>query len=146
MSLALYRKLALTFVGLFVVAQLVPYGRSHENPQTAHEPSWDSPRTRLLASRACFDCHSHETRWPWYTHVAPASWLAQAHVDEGRHKLNFSAFESGSTKAAREAAEAVREGFMPLPSYLWLHPEAALTPAEKRELEQGLLKSLRAPR
>ena len=64
-------------LGLLCLAQLVPYGRAHTNPPVVREPSWDSPRTRELAVRACFDCHSHETRWPWYSNVAPVSWLVQ---------------------------------------------------------------------
>src|SRR5690242_16317240 len=77
-------------LGLLVVAQLVPYGHDHTNPRTVAEPAWDSPATRALADRACFDCHSNQTRWPWYSHVAPTSWLVQHHVDEGREVLNFS--------------------------------------------------------
>ena len=52
------------FVAMFAVMQLVPYGRAHTNPPVIAEPAWDSPRTRELAARACFDCHSNETKWP----------------------------------------------------------------------------------
>src|SRR5215216_1353338 len=78
---------------LFVVLQLVPYGRRHDNPPTTREPAWDDPTTRALAVRACFDCHSNETRWPWYSYVAPVSWLTQRDVDEGRRELNFSEWD-----------------------------------------------------
>jgi hypothetical protein len=80
-------------VGVLVLAvliQFVPYGRNHTNPAVIMEPTWDSPQTRQLAVRACYDCHSNETAWPWYTNVAPVSWLTQHDVDDGRHKLNFS--------------------------------------------------------
>jgi len=63
-------------VGLLVVIQFVPYGRAHTNPPVAQEPIWDSPQTRELARRACFDCHSNETMWPWYSNIAPISWIA----------------------------------------------------------------------
>ena len=53
--------------------QLIPYGRRHTNPPLVGEPVWDQAATRALAARACFDCHSHETRWPWYSHLAPVS-------------------------------------------------------------------------
>src|SRR5687767_12746271 len=69
------------FAGLFGVLQLVPYGQAHTNPPIIAEPLWDSPRTRELARRACFDCHSNETRWPWYANVAPFSWVMQNHVE-----------------------------------------------------------------
>jgi hypothetical protein len=121
--------------------QLVPYGRNHTNPPPGNAPAWDSPRTLELARRACFDCHSHETRWPWYASVAPLSWRVQSHVNAGRRKLNFSAFDPASrrmTHAAGEAGEVVTEGEMPLRDYLMMHPEARLTESERRELAAGL--------
>ena len=77
-------------VAIFLLIQLIPYGRDHTNPAVVAEPAWDLPETRALAVRACFDCHSNETIWPWYSNVAPISWLVQRDVDEGREKLNFS--------------------------------------------------------
>ena len=65
-----------TLAALVVLPQLVPYGRDHRNPPITGTPTWDSPRTAELARRACFDCHSHETRWPWYSSLAPLSWLS----------------------------------------------------------------------
>lgn len=130
-------------LGLLLVAQLVPYGRDHRNPPIVAEPAWNSPATRALADRACFDCHSNETRWPWYADVAPMSWLVQSHVDEGRQELNFSDWNR-STSEADEAAEAVREREMPPRSYLLLHPEARLTDAERDQLARGLGASLGA--
>lgn len=123
--------------GALLVAQLVPYGRDHTNPPVTAEPHWDSPATRTLAQRACFDCHSNETKWPWYSHVAPSSWLLQSHVDEGREELNFSEFQKGF-KEAREAGETVREASMPPRSYLLLHPDARLSAAERQQLASGL--------
>jgi len=122
--------------GLFVLLQAVPYGRAHTNPPGRQEPTWDSPETRALAVRACYDCHSNETKWPWYSHIAPVSWLVQNHVDEGRGKLNFS--EWGRPQEGAEAVEAVQEGEMPLRSYLLTHPEARLSPAEYEALVRGL--------
>src|ERR1700761_7803450 len=57
-------KVLAVLIVLFGLIQLIPYGRTHANPRTTMEPTWDSPRTRELAKRACFDCHSNETRWP----------------------------------------------------------------------------------
>ena len=133
----LFRTLAVSLVGALVVAQVIPYGRNHENPPVAAEPSWDHPSTRALAARACFDCHSNETRWPWYSYVAPTSWLVQSHVNEGRRVLNFSQWNA-RYKEAHEASETVREGTMPPRSYLLLHPEARLQPAESNALARGL--------
>ena len=100
--------------------QLVLYGRAHTNAPVTAEPAWDRTETRELARRACFDCHSNETSWPWYTTIAPASWLAQRHVNEGRRVLNFSEWDRPQ-RQAREAVESVREGEMPTRDYLWVH-------------------------
>ena len=56
---------------------IVPFGHSHTNPPVTKEPAWNSPDTRALVQRACFDCHSNQTTWPWYSHVAPVSWLCK---------------------------------------------------------------------
>ncbi len=131
---------ALALVGA-VGIQLVPYGRDHTNPPVSQEPTWDSPRTRELAQRACFDCHSNETTWPAYASVAPFSWIVQDHVDEGRALLNFSEFDRPQEEAG-EAAEVVAEGEMPLWDYAVMHPSAKLTPAETQDLIAGLRATL----
>ena len=92
---------------------------------------------RDLAVRACFDCHSNETVWAWYSNVAPISWIVQQHVDEGREELNFS--EWHVPQEADEAAETVREGSMPTRGYAALHPEARLSDDEQRALIAGLV-------
>jgi hypothetical protein len=131
------RWLPVVLVGLGVAIQLVPYGRTHTNPPVVQEPRWDSPRTRELAVRACYDCHSNETAWPWYSHLAPFSWSVQDHVDEGREHMNFSEWNHPS-EHAHEAAEEVEEGEMPLSSYTWMHPTARLDEAEREALIEGL--------
>jgi hypothetical protein len=117
--------------------QLVPYGRRHANPAGRVEPRWDTPTTRGLAIRACYDCHSNETVWPWYSHVAPMSWLAQRDVDEGRRKLNFSEW-GRAQKEARESAKTVRKGEMPPWFYTMVQRDARLTVGEAQALIAGL--------
>lgn len=134
----------ITVAGAVVVAQLVPYGRDHTNPPVAAEPRWDSPATRSLAQRACFDCHSNQTRWPWYSNVAPTSWLLQSHVDEGRRALNFSEWQKPFEDAS-EAGQTVRQETMPPGSYILMHPEARLSAAERQQLARGLDASIRGP-
>ncbi|MCA9729534.1 MAG: heme-binding domain-containing protein [Candidatus Eisenbacteria bacterium] len=135
------QRLTGSIVGALAVAllaiQLVPYGRQHTNPPVTGVPQWDSPRTEELARRACFDCHSHETRWPWYASIAPVSWRVQSHVDEGREHLDFSAFDRVQ-RHADDAAEMVTEGEMPPWDYAMMHPEARLSDTEKQELIRGL--------
>ncbi len=132
---------------LFAAIQLVPYGRDHANPPDGNLVAFDSPATEELAKKACFDCHSNRTKWPWYSNIAPMSWRIQRHVDEGREKLNFTAFDPASKKMAEgagEAAEEVADGKMPLNDYLLAHPEARLTPDEKKMLVAGLEKTFAA--
>lgn len=135
--------IAIAIVVAFGLIQLVPYGREHSNPPVIVEPSWDRPSTRALAVRACFDCHSNQTAWPWYSHVAPTSWLLQWHVDEGRRVLNFSDW-SRTYEEAGEAAATVLENEMPPASYTILHPSARLSATEKRELAEGLTATIEA--
>jgi mono/diheme cytochrome c family protein len=126
---------ALLFAVLLGI-QLIPYGRDHDNPPVIAEPAWDSAQTRELAVRACFDCHSNETVWPWYSNVAPMSWMVQRDVDEGREELNFSEWPQDGD----ESAETIREGSMPPFSYRLIH---RLTDAELATLAQGLAITLR---
>ena len=124
-------------VGLFLLMQLVPYGRDHTNPPVIAEPKWKTPRVRELAVRACFDCHSNETKWPWYSHVAPMSWTLQRHVDVGRTVLNFSEWNR-TWELAEQSASQIFRTEMPPRTYKWLHPEARLTVDEREELARGL--------
>ena len=127
----------------FVLIQLIPYGRSHSNPPVLKEPTWDRPETRLLAQRACFDCHSNETFWPWYSNIAPISWLAQRDVDDGRRHLNFSEWGVGR-REVREVGETILEGKMPPSYYVLLHPQAKLSAQEQNALINGLIASFGA--
>jgi len=122
-------------VGLLLI-QLVPYGRDHTNPAVVSEPPWDSPATRATAVIACFDCHSNQTVWPWYSNIAPASWLIQHDVDEGREHLNYSDWKPGQGHAS---AGKVASGQMPPFQYLLGHPEANLSEADKAAFIQGLI-------
>ena len=129
---------AVVVVGLlgFVAIQLIPYGRDHANPPVVAEPAWDSPQTRAYAVTACFDCHSNETVWPWYSNIAPFSWLIQHDVDEGRQALNYS--EWGSGQEGGESAEAYAEGNMPLSVYLLTHPQANFPDVDRTAFLNGL--------
>ena len=93
---------------------------------------------RAVLERSCYDCHSHETRWPWYAWVAPTSWLLAWDVSEAREHLNFSTWNRYDAEKRRElleeAWEEVEEGHMPLRIYLWLHPDAKLGDAERELL------------
>ena len=122
---------------LFLAAQLVPYGRTHNNPPVVREPTWDSAQTQTLFARACSDCHSNQTEWSRLSNVAPLSWLTQWAVDEGRTAFNVSEPPNGGRKAANVAG-SVQRGQMPPDIYVSLYPEARLTAAEQQSLIRGL--------
>jgi hypothetical protein len=128
-------------LALLLLMQIVPYGRDHTNPPGDVEPTWDSPRTRELAERACFDCHSNRTKWPWWSNVAPLSWVIQQHVVIGREVLNFSEWDR-TWDLADQAASQVNRDEMPPRSYKILHPEAQLSDQERYDLARGLAKTL----
>ena len=129
-------------VGLFLFIQLIPYGKDHNNPPVVSEPKWDNQQTRQLARTACFDCHSNETVWPWYSNIAPVSWLVYRDVAEGRQKLNFSDWQNSNIRDVDEIASVINEGEMPPFQYLPTHPAARLSTAEKSQLINGLTSTL----
>jgi hypothetical protein len=144
-------------VALVVIVVLVsiPVWLLQRNPPVVQEPPWDSPQTRALAVRACYDCHSNQTVWPWYDRIPPASWLAMFDTIRGRRHLNFSTWgvpqtgflggegEGGGGEGRGGVAHVIQDGSMPPSSYLLLHPDARLTDAEKQQLIQGLQASLK---
>jgi Haem-binding domain len=127
-------------LGLLAVAvllQLVPYGRDHTNPPVTQDAPWPDARARELATTACYDCHSNETRWPLQSFVAPFSWMVARDVEQGRNKLNFSTWDEDDGEAD-DAADAVADASMPPRRYLLAHPDAALSDAERQVLIEGL--------
>jgi hypothetical protein len=132
----------LIMVVLFGLVQFVPYGRDHTNPPVVSEPKWDSLATRELTKTACFDCHSNETVWPWYSSIAPGSWLIYRDVVDGRRRLNFSDWTSRPRNAG-EITGMISEGEMPPFQYTIIHKNAILDAAQKQALIQGLTNSLK---
>lgn len=115
-----------------VLAQLVPVDRS--SPPAQGEVA-ASPEVRAILRRACYDCHSSETVWPWYGRVAPVSWLLERDVREGRREVNFSIFDTYPEKRRQrkwtEIPEQVEKSEMPPWFYVAIHPEARLSEADR---------------
>ncbi|HWC58591.1 MAG TPA: heme-binding domain-containing protein [Verrucomicrobiae bacterium] len=125
----------------FALLQLTNAG--HTNP--AVTPGHDMlstnpppPQITAILRNACYDCHSYETRWPWYGHVVPVSWWLNSHVVDARERLNFSEWpHNDAQKAAKKwthISDSVREGDMPLPSYAKIHKAARLTGEQRNAL------------
>lgn len=130
-----------------IFIQFLPTGQSRENPPVLAEPAWDSAQTLALVDRACFDCHSNETRWPWYSYVAPMSWMIAYDVREGRAVLNYSEWDAEAARAhtIEETVDLVSKDLMPLRYYTILHPEADLSSVEKGQLVNGLIATFSDP-
>ncbi|MCY2960741.1 MAG: heme-binding domain-containing protein [Planctomycetota bacterium] len=129
-------RIAVALAVLFVAIQLAPAGRT--NPpvtKTLEAP----PEVLAILRRSCFDCHSNESRWPWYAYVAPVSWLVVHDVDEGRRELNFSHWgdmpQAKRDSKASSMVEEIEGGEMPLEPYLWMHSDAKLSPADLKVLQ-----------
>jgi len=129
----------LFWVGLLVLVgmQFIPLDRS--NPPVTGEISAPDPVMEVLRN-SCYDCHSNETRWPWYSKVAPISWRVVSHVHEAREHLNFSQWQGMPVEdrehAMEEIWDEVESGGMPLTDYLWMHPEAEPTDPQKEALRR----------
>ncbi len=123
---------------LFVAAQFVRPARTNPVFDEARAIQFHvemNPEVSAILSRACYDCHSNRTEWPWYSKVAPMSWLVISHVSDGRRHLNFSEWQkydrSKAVKKMQEIDEEVAIKAMPLSSYTLLHPEARLSDQER---------------
>ena len=136
----LFRLLVIAAIVL-VAIQFVPYGRDHENPQTVQELKWNTTQTRALAQDACFACHSNLTDWPWYTSIAPVSWLTQHDVEDGRATLNFSEWQRPQDANLEDVVAVLRDDEMPPIQYRLIHSEARLSDAQRQELERGIVAS-----
>ncbi len=121
-----------------------PEKNIHPGPQPLSiSPSVVPDTVQSLLQKACYDCHSNNTRYPWYNNIQPVAWWLQHHVNEGKRELNFDEFQQYSKKKQvhklEETAKTVKEEEMPLPSYLWVHMGARLTDAERALIAEWAL-------
>lgn len=134
-------RIAIVVAIAFLAIQV--YRPARTNPpvdpaRTIHATMNVPPAVDAILKRSCNDCHSHETHWPWYSNIAPVSWLLVDDVNEGRAHMNFSewaAYPPNDAKhALEEICEEVKEGEMPLKAYVLTHPSARLSDEERRTL------------
>jgi hypothetical protein len=126
------KRIGIALIVILVAFQFVPVEKT--NPP-AHGQLAAPAEVQALLHRACYDCHSNETAWPWYSQVAPTSLLIARDVKEGRRKVNFSTWEKydeqRKARKLKEIAKEVAKGDMPLFYYLPIHPDAKLSAAER---------------
>ena len=128
-------------IGAFIIIQFFPYNRPENNPPEKFDFFIENQvpdEISTMIRNACFDCHSQETKYPWYSFVAPVSWLVAGDINDGRHHLDFSNWQSlekkEKIKILDEIAEEVEDGSMPLEIYIPLHPEAKLNDQDREKL------------
>ena len=126
---------------VFIGLQFVRPARTNpsvDQSQTIYARLQMTPEVSAILVRSCHDCHSNSTRWPWYSNVAPASWLLIDHVNEGRQHLNFSDWgkldKRRADKRLEEICEQVTDKLMPIDSYTWIHRSAKLSDADIKTL------------
>jgi len=136
---SLLKVVGLGILILGVVMQFLPLGYPRSNPPILTDLAWSSQETHDLFFRACGDCHSNETVWPWYAHVAPSKWIVTGHVRHGRGTFNVSDWnEERFGEEASESSETISDGSMPPADYLRFHPDARLSDSERAALAAGL--------
>ena len=135
------KKILITLVVLLVIIQFIHPERNKASGQHANSLAnliTVPDNIKNILAKACNDCHSNNTRYPWYSHVQPVHWWMNNHVRDGKRHLNFDEYSNRPLRfqydAMEEITDEIEEGEMPLDSYTWMHPEARLTEAEKNEL------------
>ncbi|MDB5195938.1 MAG: hypothetical protein JWP88_308 [Flaviaesturariibacter sp.] len=134
----IFKRILLVLLAIFIIIQFIrPAKNIHPGVQAASilnkYPA--SPQVQGILQKACNDCHSNNTKYPWYNNIQPVTWWLNDHVEEGKRKLNFDEFLNYSPKKQAkkldETIELVKKGEMPLDSYTWIHKDAILTQEEK---------------
>lgn len=128
---------------VFAALQAVPYGWEHSNPPVIRDAPWPDDASASIARTSCYSCHSNETDWPFYSYVAPMSWLVRFDVERGRGELNFSEWDDDADEA-EDAVSMVERGKMPLDRYTWIHRDATLSASERDTLIRALEQMARA--
>ena len=138
---AMLKKIFWIFITVLIAIQFIKPAHNEgaiEGPGFISNVVPVSAEVEDLFVKACFDCHSNNTYYPWYSKIQPVAWFMAHHVDEGRGHLNFSEFASYDAKKQdhklEEVIDAMKEGWMPLDSYTWMHSEAKLTQAERETI------------
>lgn len=134
------KKIGFSLLAVLIIIQFVRPGKNTDNDP---QPSTDISNVYALPDgvhdvlkQKCYDCHSNNTVYPWYTNIQPIGWWMASHINEGKEELNFSTFGTYAKERAdhklEEIIEVLDEGTMPLQSYLWMHGDAAVTQEESQ--------------
>lgn len=131
----MWKKIVLALAAVFLLLQLIPADKSNPPVQADLVAA---PEVKAILKRCCYDCHSNETHWPWYSYIKPVAWLVAHDVFEGREHLNFSDWgnysENKRSSKSEECVELIESGEMPMQIYLLMHGDAKVSADELRVL------------
>jgi len=136
----MFRKILITLLVLLIVIQFFRPEKNQNNDQSKHIGTlYPIPEdVKQILSVACYDCHSNNTRYPWYNNIQPVAWWLSYHVNDGKRHLNLSTLASRrvalQNHKMEEIVEMVDEGEMPLKSFTWIHADARLTSEQKNKI------------
>ena len=137
----MFKKILLVLLVIFLVIQVFHPKRNKSKQDQPYAIAKKFPvpdDVKAIMARACYDCHTNNTRYPWYCYVQPVDWWTDNHVKKGKKGINFDEYTNKSLRyqyhKMEEVEEQVKEGKMPLNSYLWIHKDAKLTPEEKNKI------------
>ncbi len=138
---SILRKTLIVLAAILIVIQFVRPEKNNNTTASADDINarYTVPDdVQQILKKACYDCHSNTTQYPWYSNIQPVAWWLKDHIDEGKEELNFSEFGkrplANQAKKLKKLAKELEEGEMPLDSYTWMHKEAILTESEKNTL------------
>lgn len=136
-----WKKILIILLAIFIIVQFIRPDKNVSAGTTSNDIASVypmDPELKDIFQKACYDCHSNQTNYPWYNQIQPFGWWLQNHIKEGKKELNFQEFGTYTLarqyKKLEETIKQVKDGEMPMPSYLWMHPEARLTAQEKEKI------------
>jgi len=139
------KKIAILILGIFILIQLIRIDQNSSTIDKGQDFATNEAipaDVRAIIKRSCYDCHSLETKYPWYANVAPVSWWIKGHINEGRKMINFSTWEAyNNDEKSRKLVNSmayIKPDMMPLPSYVSQHPEAKLSIKDKKILKDWM--------
>lgn len=151
-GMGIFKKILLLLLAVFVIMQFSRIDKTNPKVEKAKDfISLTNPPADIekMIRSACYDCHSHETKYPWYSNVAPVSWIIGNHIEEGREYLNFSLWgdykEGKANHKLHECEEEVEEGHMPISSYTWTHGDADLSDEQREKLAEWFEDQMTGP-
>ena len=150
----MFRKIMLVLLAVLVIIQFI---HPKKNKAERVQPNYIGNTfaipadVKTILAKACYDCHSNNTRYPWYANLQPLHWWLEKHIKNGKKEINFDDYTNKSLRyqyhKMEEVIEQVKEGEMPLNSYTWIHKDAKLTTEEKAKITgwaQSVLDTMKA--